>query len=89
MIYGYARVLTDGRSVTAQVDALTAAGGARVFRKTASGAKINRRQLRRVIDHLATRDLLDNLAEIARKGAGFRSLADTWPKPAQPAAALC
>jgi DNA invertase Pin-like site-specific DNA recombinase len=94
MIYGYARVSTDGQSVTAQVEALTAAGASRVFRETASGAKTDRRQLRRVIDQLATgdlllvtrldrlarstRDLLNTLAEIAGKGAGFRSLADTW-----------
>jgi DNA invertase Pin-like site-specific DNA recombinase len=94
MIYGYARVSTDGQSVTAQVEVLTAAGAARVFRETASGAKTDRRQLRRVIDQLATgdlllvtrldrlarstRDLLNTLAEIAGKGAGFRSLADTW-----------
>ena len=58
MIYGYARVSTDGQSVTAQVEALTAAGAARVFRETASGAKTDRRQLRRVIDQLAPGDLL-------------------------------
>src|SRR4051794_36545778 len=39
MIYGYARVSTDGQSVDAQVAALTAAGAGRVFREVASGAK--------------------------------------------------
>jgi len=38
MIYGYARVSTDGQSVDAQVKQLRAAGAERVYRKTASGA---------------------------------------------------
>jgi DNA invertase Pin-like site-specific DNA recombinase len=94
MKYGYARVSTDGRSVEAQVRQLTKAGCKKVFRETASGAKTDRAQLRRVIaaleagdvlivtrlDRLArsTRDLLNTLAAIADRKAGFRSLADTW-----------
>ncbi|MGO9232884.1 MAG: recombinase family protein, partial [Methylocella sp.] len=39
MIYGYARVSTDGQSVDAQVKQLRAAGAEKVFRETASGAK--------------------------------------------------
>ena len=42
-IFGYARVSTDGQTLDAQVAALKAAGAARVFRETASGAKTNRR----------------------------------------------
>lgn len=94
MIYGYARVSTDGQSVDAQVKSLRAAGAETVFRETASGAKSDRRELARAIkalgegdtllvtrlDRLArsTRDLLNMLAQIADKSAGFRSLADTW-----------
>jgi DNA invertase Pin-like site-specific DNA recombinase len=94
MIYGYARVSTDGQSVDAQVKQLRAAGAEKVFREAASGARADRAQLRRAIgklekgdvlmvtrlDRLArsTRDLLNTLAQIAEKGAGFRSLADTW-----------
>ena len=100
MIYGYARVSTDRQSVTAQVEALTAAGAARVFRETASGAKTNRDQLPRMIDQLhngdvlmvtrldrlarSTRDLLNTLAVIADRKAGFRSLADTWADTTTP-----
>jgi DNA invertase Pin-like site-specific DNA recombinase len=100
MIYGYARVSTDGQSVTAQIESLTAAGAVRVFRETASGAKTNRDQLRRVIDQLgegdvlmvtrldrlarSTRDLLNTLAAIADRRAGFRSLADTWADTTTP-----
>ena len=39
MIYGYARVSTDGQSVAAQVQQLTAAGASKVFREVASGAR--------------------------------------------------
>jgi DNA invertase Pin-like site-specific DNA recombinase len=44
MIYGYARVSTDGQSVAAQVAALKAAGAGKVFREVASGAKTDRAQ---------------------------------------------
>src|ERR1700739_1225674 len=94
MIYGYARVWTDGQSVDTQVRRLRAAGARRVFREVASGDRGDRSQLRRAIarleegdvlmvmrlDRLArsTRDLLNTLAAIAEKKAGFRSLNDLW-----------
>jgi DNA invertase Pin-like site-specific DNA recombinase len=94
MIYGYARVSTDGQSVDAQLKQLRAAGAEKVFRETASGAKSDRAGLRRALgslgegdvlmvtrlDRLArsTRDLLNTLASMTDRGAGFRSLADTW-----------
>jgi DNA invertase Pin-like site-specific DNA recombinase len=94
MIYGYARVSTDGQSVAAQVAALQAAGASKVFREVASGAKTDRAQLRKAIaalqagdvlmvtrlDRLArsTRDLLNTLAAITGSKAGFRSLGDAW-----------
>jgi DNA invertase Pin-like site-specific DNA recombinase len=94
MIYGYARVSTDGQSVAAQVAQLSDAGAAKVFKETASGAKTDRRELARAIkaleggdtllvtrlDRLArsTRDLLNTLAQITERNAGFKSLADAW-----------
>src|SRR6516165_7583044 len=94
MIYGYARVSTDGQSVAAQVAALRTAGAGKVFREVASGAKTDRAQLRKAIaalgtgdvlmvtrlDRLArsTRDLLNTLAAITDRKAGFRSLSDAW-----------
>jgi DNA invertase Pin-like site-specific DNA recombinase len=94
MIYGYARVSTDGQSLDAQVKQLRAAGAETVSRETASGAKTDRAKLRRALDQLdkgdvlmvtrldrlarSTRDLLNTLATITAKGAGFRSLNDTW-----------
>jgi DNA invertase Pin-like site-specific DNA recombinase len=100
MIFGYARVSSDGQSVAAQVAALTEAGTEKVFQEVASGAKTDRLQLRRVLDRLqsgdvlsvtrldrlarSTRDLLNTLATITNKGAGFRSLADTWADTTTP-----
>src|SRR6266849_6263003 len=94
MKYGYAGVSTDGQSVDAQVRQLTRAGCKKVFREVASGAKTERAQLRRLLDQLeagdvltvtrldrlarSTRDLLNTLATITAKKAGFRSLGDTW-----------
>jgi DNA invertase Pin-like site-specific DNA recombinase len=82
MIYGYARVSTDGRSVTAEVAELRKHGAGKVFGEVASGAKTDRAQLRRLLDVLdagdvltatrldplarSTRDLLNMLAAITR-----------------------
>lgn len=94
MIYGYARASSDGQSVEAQVRQLCKAGCSKVFREAASGAETDRAQLHKALnrletgdvlmvtrlDHLArsTRDLLNILAAIAGKKAGFRSLGDAW-----------
>ena len=58
MIYGYARVSTDGQSVDAQVRQLTKAGCRKVFREVASGAKTDRAQLRRLLGQLEAGDVL-------------------------------
>ena len=94
MIFGYARVSTDGQSVYAQVAALRKHGAGKVFREVASGAKTDRTRLRRLLDQLdagsvvmvtrlnrlarSTRDLLNTLAANTEKKAGFRSLGDSW-----------
>ena len=100
MIYGYARVSTDGQSVDAQVRALRAAGCATVFREVASGAKTDRASLAQLVGQLAaddvvivtrldrlarsTRDLLNILKAVADKGAAFRSLGDAWADSTTP-----
>lgn len=100
MIYGYARVSTGGQSVDAQVRQLKAAGCDKVHEEIASGAKTERAQLGKLIaalkpgdvllatrlDRLArsTRDLLNLLAAVTAKGAGFRSLADGWADTTTP-----
>src|SRR5437762_11783462 len=93
-IYGYARVSTDGQSLSAQLAELKAAKCEKIFQEMISGARSDRKQLARLmavlakgdvlivtrLDRLArsTRDLLNLLGTIAEKGAGFKSLRDTW-----------
>src|SRR6266404_2269704 len=93
-VYGYARVSTDGQSLSAQLAELKAAKCAKIFQEKISGARSDRKQLTRLmgvltkvdvlvvtrLDRLArsTRDLLNLLGVIAEKGAGFKSLRDTW-----------
>jgi DNA invertase Pin-like site-specific DNA recombinase len=91
---GYARVSTDGQTLDAQNAALADAGCAKVFAEKQSGAKTDRAKLAKALtalsegdtlivcklDRLArsTRDLLNTLAEIAQRGAAFKSLGDPW-----------
>jgi DNA invertase Pin-like site-specific DNA recombinase len=93
-IYGYARVSTDGQTLDAQIAALKAARAVKVYSEKQSGAKTDRAALARVLaalgsgdvlmvtrlDRLArsTRDLLNVLATVSERGAGFRSLSDQW-----------
>src|SRR6516165_9823036 len=99
-VYGYARGSSDGQTLAAQDAQLRAAGCAKVYSEKASGAKTDRPELAKVVrkldegdvlvvtqlDRLAgsTRDLLNTLATIAEKGAGFRSLADAWADTTTP-----
>jgi DNA invertase Pin-like site-specific DNA recombinase len=92
MLIGYARVSTDGQTLDAQQSALRNAGAEKIFAEKISGAVTDRKALAKAIatlssgdvllvtrlDRLArsTRDLLNVLASISEKGAGFRSLAD-------------
>jgi DNA invertase Pin-like site-specific DNA recombinase len=92
--YGYARVSTDGQSLAAQDAQLHAAGCVKVYAEKISGARSNRPELAKVLKRLdmgdvvvvtrldrlarSTRDLLNTLDDIAKRGAGFKSLHDTW-----------
>ena len=84
----------------AQDAELRAAGCAKVFKEKASGAKTDRPELAKVIGRLesgdvlvvtrldrlarSTRDLLNVLDELAKRGAGFKSLKDTWADTTTP-----
>ena len=73
---------------------LKAAGCTEIFQEKISGAKADRKQLAKLIGRLgkddvlvvtrldrlarSTKDLLNTLGTVADKGAGFRSLRDTW-----------
>jgi DNA invertase Pin-like site-specific DNA recombinase len=100
LIIGYARVSTDGQTLDAQQAALTAAHADRIYSEKISGAVTDRKALSKAIgalkagdvllvtrlDRLArsTRDLLNVLDAVAKAGAGFRSLADTWADTTTP-----
>jgi DNA invertase Pin-like site-specific DNA recombinase len=97
---GYARVSTDGQSLTAQVAELRAASCTEIFQEKISGARSDRKQLARLfarlgrddvlvvtrLDRLArsTKDLLNLLGAVADKGAGFKSLRDSWADTTTP-----
>jgi DNA invertase Pin-like site-specific DNA recombinase len=98
--YGYARVSTNGQDLSSQEAELLAAGCAEVFKEKVSGAKTDRAGLAKLIRRLepsdvlvvtrlerlarSTRDLLNVLATISERGAGFRSLKDTWADTTTP-----
>jgi DNA invertase Pin-like site-specific DNA recombinase len=99
MIVGYARVSTDGQTLDTQQAALIAAGAERVFAEKVSGAVTDRKALGKAVAALAdgvllvtkldrlarsTRDLLNPLAAIGDRGAGFRSLGDPWADTTTP-----
>lgn len=100
MIYGYARVSTDGQTLDAQLEALIAAGAEKVFAETASGAKSDRAELAKVLallakgdtllvtrlDRLArsTLNLLNILDDLSRREVMFRSLTEGWADTTTP-----
>jgi DNA invertase Pin-like site-specific DNA recombinase len=98
--YGYARVSTNGQDLTSQEHELIAAGCDKVFKEKVSGAKTDRAELAKVIERLSpgdvlivtrldrlarsTRDLLNVLATVSEREAGFRSLKDSWADTTTP-----
>ena len=92
--YGYARVSTDGQSLASQDAELHAAGCAKVYAEKISGAGSDRPELAKALKRLntgdllivtrldrlarSTRDLLNILDDIAKRGAGFKSMHDAW-----------
>src|SRR6187402_2225592 len=98
--YGYARVSTDGQTLAAQDAQLHAAGCAKVYAEKVSGATTDRAELGKLLKRLdqgdvlivtrldrlarSTRDLLNILDTVAKAGAGFKSLADTWADTTTP-----
>jgi DNA invertase Pin-like site-specific DNA recombinase len=90
-IVGYARVSTQGQDLSAQLDALKAAGATTIYREKISGVRADRPQLAKLmaglkagdvvvvkLDRLgrSTRELLDLIERIGKAGASFRSLGD-------------
>lgn len=91
-LIGYARVSTRDQSVAAQRAALHAAGCARVYEETASGANRERPELAAALDYMREGDalvvwkldrlarslkqLIETVENLEGRGIGFRSLTE-------------
>lgn len=89
---GYARVSTAEQTVAPQLDALRAAGCAKIFEDCVSGAKTERPGLNEALDYLRSGDtlvvwkldrlgrtmahLIETVRDLAERGIGFRSLTE-------------
>ena len=98
---GYARVSTQGQDLEQQRIALGQNGCQRIFEEKVSGAKRERPELSRLLDHLrpgdvltvtrldrlarSTTDLLHIAERLKRIDAGLRSLAEPWADTTSPA----
>ena len=99
-VIGYARVSTDSQSAHGQIVTLKQAGATRIFSEKLSGGRSDRPMLHKALaalsegdtllitrlDRLArsTRDLLNTLDAVAKAGATFKSLADSWADTTTP-----
>lgn len=100
-LIGYARVSTVTQSLDQQRTQLSEQGCIRIFEEKISGARRDRPELARMLDHLregdvllvtrldrlarSTADLLQ-IAELLReRGAGLRSMAEPWADTTTPA----
>ncbi len=100
-LIGYARVSTQGQDLAQQRAKLSDIGCLRIFEEKVSGAKRDRPELGRLLDHLragdvvtvtrldrlarSTSDLLHIAERIKDSGAGLRSLAEPWADTTSPA----
>jgi DNA invertase Pin-like site-specific DNA recombinase len=101
MLIGYARVSTDDQDLSLQRAALQGAGCTRTYEEKISGAKRDRPELIRMLDHIragdvvvvsrldrlarSTRDLLEIAAQLKAAQAGLRSLHEPWADTTSPA----
>lgn len=100
MKIGYARVSTTDQNLDLQLAALKEAGCGRIFQEKISGAKINRPELQRLLDHLrpddivvvwkldrlarSTQNLLELADQIKSAKASFCSLSEPWADTSSP-----
>lgn len=89
---GYARVSTADQDPALQLDALAAAGCAKIFKDRASGALADRAGLRGALDYVREGDvpivwkldrlgrslphLIETMTSLATRGVGFRSITE-------------
>ena len=91
-LLGYARVSTQCQDLTAQIEALKAAGAETIYKEKVSGVRADRPQLAKLMARLmpgdilvvtkldrlgrSTRELLELIERIGKAAAAFRSLGD-------------
>ncbi|MFV0645875.1 MAG: recombinase family protein [Sphingomonadaceae bacterium] len=101
MLIGYARVSTDDQDLQLQRGELREARCERIFEEKQSGARRDRPELARLMEHLrtgdvlvvtrldrlarSTRDLLDIAQQLTDAKAGLRSIAEPWADTTSPA----
>lgn len=94
MIVGYARVSTDDQSTAPQIPALRAAGCKKIYEEAVSGRTMDRPELERCLNHLATgdtltvwrldrlgrslRDLIEIIGRLEKNGVNFVSLKENF-----------
>jgi DNA invertase Pin-like site-specific DNA recombinase len=94
MLIGYARVSTTDQNLELQLNRLNAHGCERIYQEKVSGARRDRPELQRMLDHLrpsdtvvvlkldrlarSTRNLLDIVDHIKSSQASFCSLSEPW-----------
>jgi DNA invertase Pin-like site-specific DNA recombinase len=104
MLIGYARVSTDDQDLRGQVERLTTHGCARLFQEKISGAHADRPELRKLLEHVrsgdvivvcrldrlarSTRDLLGIAENLKKLGVGIKSLAEPWADTTSPAGVM-
>ena len=85
-VYGYARVSTDGQSLSAQLAELKAAKCEKIFQEKIGGARSDRKQLARLMTVLAKGDVLvvTRLDRLARSTRDLLNLLGTIAEKATP-----
>ena len=94
MLIGYKRVSTQGQKLDRQTDILNEYGVERIFEEKVTGTKRNRQELDKMLEMLrkgdivivtdltrlsrSTKDLFDIVSTIESKGAGIKSLKESW-----------
>jgi len=94
MVFGYARISTQGQNLDRQLDSLNSAGAEEIIQEKITGTKADRPELNRLLDKLrkgdvilvsdltrlsrSTKDLFRLVDQIERKGSNIKSLKESW-----------